>query len=466
MFQRFFDEGLAHASYLIACPRAREAVIIDPRRDVDVYVEAARAMNLKIVYSFETHIHADFVCGSRELLAVGARTLAGPGSNLRFPHHEVQDGERVRVGDLSIQFIHTPGHTPEHISVLTSQPDQPVRIFSGDTLFVGAVGRPDLLGEEQARKLAGQLYDSLFAKLLTLDDGIEVHPGHGAGSLCGAGIGNEPHTTIGQERRFNKMLQYADKDAFVAAVLADLPDTPPYFPRMKKVNQEGPPLLGLVNGYRGPSAIGPAAAASAVRSGALIVDLRGASAFAERHPLGALNLAYGTKVGYWAGWVLPADARVVLLAADARQAADAARQLLRVGVSRIDGCIAGGMDAWAAAGLAIGNYSTMTAAELHAATSRSESPLVVDVRSDREWHAGHIEGAMHIPLGELARRASEIPRERPVATLCEGGYRSALAASLLARAGVDRLSTVNGGMAAWRQLTESQGEIRTVGQPR
>jgi len=466
MFQRFFDDGLAHASYLIACPRVREAVIIDPRRDVDVYVEAARAMNLKIVYSFETHIHADFVCGSRELLAVGARALAGPGSNLRYPHHEVQDGERVRVGDLSIQFIHTPGHTPEHISVLTSQPDQPVRIFSGDTLFVGAVGRPDLLGEEQARTLAGQLYDSLFTKLLTLDNRIEVHPGHGAGSLCGAGIGNEPHTTIGQERRFNKMLQYAHKDAFVAAVLADLPDTPPYFPRMKKVNQEGPPLLGLVNGYRGPSAIGPAAAAAAVRSGALVVDLRGASAFAERHPLGALNLAYGTKVGYWAGWVLPADARVLLLAADERQAADAARQLLRVGVSRIDGYISGGMDGWAAAGLAIGNYSTMTAAELHTATARDESPLVVDVRSDREWNAGHIEGALHIPLGELARRTFEIPRDRPVATLCEAGYRSALAASLLARAGVDRLSTVNGGMAAWRQLLDKQGDTRTTVQPR
>ena len=440
MLQRFFDEGLAHASYLIACPRVREAVIIDPRRDVDVYIEAARAMNLKIVYSFETHIHADFVCGSRELLAIGARTLAGPGSNLRYPHHEVQDGERVRVGDLSIQFIHTPGHTPEHISVLTSQPDQPVRIFSGDTLFVGAVGRPDLLGEEQARKLAGQLYDSLFTKLLTLDDRIEVHPGHGAGSLCGAGIGNEPHTTIGQERRFNKMLQHADKDSFVAAVLADLPDTPPYFPRMKKINQEGPPLLGLVNGYRGPAAMSPTGAASAIKSGALLLDLRGASAFAERHPLGALNLAYGTKVGYWAGWVLPADVRVVLLAADDRQATDAARQLMRVGVSRIDGYISGGMDAWASAGLPTDSYAILSVEELRAASARGESPLVVDVRTDREWKAGHIDGALHIPLGDLSKRASEIPRDRAVATMCEGGYRSALAASLLSRAGVDQVA--------------------------
>ena len=455
MFQRFFDEGLAQASYLIACPRVREAVIVDPRRDVDVYVEAARAMNLRIAYSFETHIHADFVCGSRELLAVGARVLAGPGSNLRYAHHEVQDGERVRVGDLSIQFIHTPGHTPEHISILTSQPDQPVRIFSGDTLFVGAVGRPDLLGEEQTRQLAGQLYDSLFKKLLVLDDRIEVHPGHGAGSLCGAGIGSESHTTVGQERRFNQMLQYGERDPFVNAVLADLPDTPPYFPRMKKMNQEGPPLLGLVNGYRGPAPISAAAAASAIRSGAILIDLRGASAFAERHPLGALNLAYGAKVGYWAGYVLPADARVVLLASDDRQAADAARQLMRVGVSRIDGYINGGMKGWESANLQTASYVTLSAEELRSSAARGEAPLVIDVRTPREWNAGHIEGALHIPLAELTRRASEIPRDRTIATMCEGGYRSAVAASLLARAGVDRLANITDGMSAWRQETRT-----------
>lgn len=457
MFQRFFDEGLAQASFLIACPRVREAVIIDPRRDVDVYVEAARAMNLRITHSFETHIHADFACGSRELLGIGARTLAGPGSNLRYLHHQVQDGERVRVGDLSIQFMHTPGHTPEHISVLTSQPDQPVRIFTGDTLFVGGVGRPDLLGEEQTRTLAGQLYDSLFKKLLVLDDRIEIHPGHGAGSLCGAGISSDPHSTIGQERRFNRMLQHTDRDEFIAAVLADLPETPPYFARMKRMNQEGPQLLGLVQGYRGPAPMTAAGAAAAVRSGAILIDLRGAASFAERHPLGALNLAHGAKVGYWAGWVLPADARVVLLAADDRQAADAGRQLLRVGVSRIDGYISGGMRAWEAAGLATASFPTITAEQFHAATLHGGAPLVIDVRTTHEWEAGHVEGAVHIPLGELARRSAEIPRDRGVATICEGGYRSALAASLLARAGVDRVSNITGGMSAWRQLGADRG---------
>jgi hydroxyacylglutathione hydrolase len=452
MFQRFFDEGLAQASFLIACPRVREAVIVDPRRDVDIYVEAARAQNLRIVYSFETHVHADFACGSRELAAVGAKTIAGPGSDLRYAHHQATHGERVRVGDLSIEFMHTPGHTPEHLTILTSQPDQPVRLFTGDTLFVGAVGRPDLLGEDQTRKLAEDLYDSLFKKILVLDERIQVHPGHGAGSLCGAGIGSEEFTTIGREKRFNPMLQHPTKEAFVAAVLADLPDTPPYFPRMKKLNQEGPPLLGLVNAYRGPAPISPGSAATAIRNGALLIDLRGASAFAAAHPLGALNLAFGKKVGYWAGYVLPNDARVVLLAADQREAADAARQLIRIGVSRIDGYINGGFEAWRDAGLPTASYPLTNVQDLHSSMVGAHPPLVVDVRTAREWRSDHIAGAVHIPLGDLARRASELPRDRTVATICEGGYRSSLAASVLSRTGVDRLVNVTGGMAAWRAL--------------
>jgi hydroxyacylglutathione hydrolase len=452
MFQRFFDDGLAQASFLLACPRTREALIIDPRRDVDVYVEAARAQDLRLQYSIETHVHADFACGSRELLAAGTKAIAGPGSNLHYPHHEVQDGERLRVGDISIQFMHTPGHTPEHISILVNQPDQPTRIFTGDTLFAGAVGRPDLLGEQQTRALANSLYDSLFTKLLALDDGIEVHPGHGAGSLCGAGISSEPFSTIGRERRFNPMLQHHDRDQFVAAVLADLPETPPYFPRMKKLNQQGAPVLGLVNGYRGPAAISASATTAAIKAGALLLDLRPPAEFAERHPAGALNLGYGPKLGYWAGFVLPDDARVVLLAADERQAADAARQLMRIGVSRIDGYLTGGIHGWLAASLPVSSLSMMTAQDLRAAAGSGTAPLVVDVRTGKEWSKGHIEGAVHIPLGDLQARAVEIPRDRPVATMCEGGYRSALAASILARAGVTPVINVAGGMAAWRQL--------------
>ncbi|MBA3641173.1 MAG: MBL fold metallo-hydrolase [Acidobacteria bacterium] len=452
MFHRFFDEGLAQASFFLACPRSREAIIIDPRRDVDVYVEIAKSQGLRIAYTFETHVHADFACGSRELAAVGAKTIAGPGAHLRYANHEATHGERLRVGDISIEFMHTPGHTPEHLSILVNQQDQPTRIFSGDTLFVGAVGRPDLLGEDQTRRLAGDLYDSLFKKLLVLDERIQVHPGHGAGSLCGAGIGSEPFTTIGQEKRLNPMLQHKTKEAFVAAVLADLPDTPPYFARMKKMNQEGPPLLGMVNGYRGPAPLSPSATATAIRNGAVLIDLRPAAAFAASHPLGALNLAIGTKVGYWGGYVLPADAKVVLLGANHHETTEAARQLIRIGVSRIDGYINGGFDAWRDAGLPTGSIALSNVQELASAISDGNAPLVIDVRTTKEWNAGHIEGAMHIPLGDLARRAAEIPRDRPVATMCEAGYRSALAASVLSRSGVDGVVNITGGMSAWRAL--------------
>jgi hydroxyacylglutathione hydrolase len=270
--------------------------------------------------------------------------------------------------------------------------------------------------------------------------------------LCGAGIGNEAFTTIGQEKRFNPMLQHKTKEAFVAAVLADLPDTPPYFPRMKKLNQEGPPLLGLVNGYRGPAPLSPAASAAAVRNGAVLIDLRQAADFAKSYPLGALNLAIGTKVGYWAGYVLPGDARVVLLGANHHEATEAARQLMRIGVSRIDGYVSGGFTAWRDAGLPTASFELSNVQELASAISGGSAPLLVDVRTNREFTAGHIDGALHIPLGDLARRATEIPRDRRVATICEAGYRSSLAASVLARAGLDSLVNVTGGMSAWRAL--------------
>jgi hydroxyacylglutathione hydrolase len=451
MLQRFFDEGLAQASFLLACPRTREAIVIDPRRDVDVYVEAARAQDLRISYAFETHVHADFACGSRELGAIGTRTFCGPRADLGYPHHQVSDGERLMVGDVSLMFLHTPGHTPEHITILANIPNEPTRIFTGDTLFVGAVGRPDLLGEEQTRQLANDLYESLFNKLLHFDDAIQVHPGHGSGSLCGAGIKNDPFTLIGQERRFNPMLQHTSREAFVAAVLADLPDTPPYFPRMKKLNQQGLPLLGLTEPYAGPAPVSPVSAATAMKDGAVVIDLRNAAAFATAHPAGALNLGYGPKVGYWGGYVLPADARVILLGAADRDISDAARQLLRVGVSRIEGYIDGGFDAWRNAELPV-QAIRLTNVEGLRDVLRAHEPMVIDVRTPKEFAAGHIEGAVNIPLGDLSARAREIPGTRTAAVICEAGYRSSLAASVLVRQGVQNLVNVTGGMSAWRAL--------------
>ena len=453
MFQRFFEEGLAQASYLVACDRSRDAIVVDPRRDVDIYVASAAQQGLRIVAAIETHIHADFVSGARELAAIGSRTVAGPGAALGYDFDEVRDGATLTLGDLRIQFLHTPGHTEEHICVLAAHPGEPVRLFTGDTLFVGAVGRPDLSGEEETRRLAGELYESLHRKLLTLDGATEVHPGHGAGSLCGAGIGAEPHSTIAQERRSNTMLQHTSREAFVAAVLDDLPDTPPYFARVKRVNREGPVVRSLAAGYPGPPAVDVMEAASAARRGAIVLDLRGAAEFGAAHPEGALNIAYGPKIGYWAGWVVPDGARIILLAPNRHEATDAAVQLVRVGFDDVEACVDEGLQAWRAAGLPISQIPQISARELHDRLARHEDLTVVDVRSAPEWRGGHIEGAVHVPVGEVRARARDLSGLASIATICESGLRSSLAASVLRHAGLSNVLNVSGGMAADRQLS-------------
>lgn len=450
MFQRFFEEGLAQASFLIGCHRTKRAVVIDPRRDASIYTAAAAQEGATIVASIETHVHADFVSGARELTAKGADVYAGPGSALEFPHHAVEDREELNVGDLTIAFEHTPGHTPEHVCVLVAQSGQPARLFTGDLLFVGAVGRPDLLGVDLTRRLASDLFDSLN-RVMTLGDDVEVHPGHGAGSLCGAGIGREPSSTIGRERRQNAMLQYSDRDAFVRAVLDDLPETPPYFARMKKVNRVGPEVLGLADGARRVPALKPAAAAALAADGAVILDLRQSTGFGAGHPYGAINLGFGPKVGYWAGWVIAPDSPVILLSDDPAQSQDAARQLLRVGLDRVEGSITGGYEGWVSAGLPVATLEQISAADLR--TRAGEAPLqILDVRSPHEFHSGHIEGSVNLPVGEVPDRAQQLPADGVFVTICEGGYRSMLAASLLARDGRPHVFSVAGGMAAYRTM--------------
>lgn len=450
MFQRYFDAGLAQASYLLACDRTRDAVIIDPRRDVDIYVAAAAQSRLRIVAAIETHIHADFLSGARELAALGVTTICGPGSSLQFPAREVTHDEEMMVGELALRFLHTPGHTPEHISVLASQPGEAKRVFTGDTLFVGAVGRPDLLGEALMRRLAGQLYDSLFHILLALDDDVEVHPGHGAGSLCGAGIGSEPYSTIGRERRFNPLLAHTDRDQFIASVLDDLPETPPYFPRMKRLNALGPPLLGLAQGYSGVREIDLSAGAKAVREGAVPIDLCDDDSVCGEHIAASLRMAFGSRIGYWAGWVLPENARIVLLTDSAARAAEAGRQLLRVGFDRIEGYVAATGSAWRELGFPVLSITQISIAELRDQLAQAGELTLIDVRSDREWNDGHIAEAIHVPIDEMSARAAEFDRQKPIATICEGGYRSMLAASILARSGFSKVLNVTGGMTAYR----------------
>jgi hydroxyacylglutathione hydrolase len=452
MFRRFFEEGLAQSSYLIACDRTRQAAVIDPRRDVGQYVSAAEAAGLTITHAIDTHIHADFVSGSRELAALGARVVAGPGAGLAFDHVEIPHGSTLHVGDVELVVLHTPGHTPEHISLIETHPAEPPRVFTGDTLFVGAVGRPDLLGEAVMRTLAGQLYESLFTTLMRLPDDLEVWPGHGAGSLCGSGIGAAAQSTIGDERRNNRLLRHSSRDAFVQDVLSDLPDTPPYFPRMKQLNKEGAPVMRLAAGVDAPPAITAAAAADAARNGAWILDLRSTTDHADGHPRGSLAIASGPKIGYWAAWIVSAGSPIILLTENAQGAAEVRRQLLTVGLDDVPGWIAGGFEAWRAAGLPISTTPLIAAIDLRRGQVLPSALTIVDVRSPREWARDHVPGAVHIPLQELSSRLGEVPRHQPIATMCEGGSRSALAASVLERAGIENVMNVAGGMSVWRTI--------------
>jgi hydroxyacylglutathione hydrolase len=451
MFHAFFDEGLAHSSYVIACDRTRTAAVVDPRRDVDVYVDFARRCGLHLTLAIETHVHADFVSGARELAAFGARTVTGPAAGLAFEHHAARHGETLQVGDITLTALHTPGHTPEHISVLVDHPRDIGRVLTGDTLFVGAVGRPDLLGDARAVELAGDLYVSIFQQLLTLPDDVEIHPAHGAGSLCGTGIRRERYSTIGQERHSNPMLQHRNKEAFVEAVLRDVPDTPPYFAELKRLNQLGPAVFDLGRRIPVTPPLSPPDAADAVRRGAVLVDLRQGEAFAAGHSAGAISLGFGAKVGYWAGWVVPISTPIVLMNdGDRGQMEEIRRQLLRVGFDRVAGYVEGGFAAWQSAGLPVGRFVQMNGRDLQAGGPRAFT--LVDVRTQQEFENGHIEGALHVPVESVVARAGEIPRDRPVATICESGYRSVLAASLLAGAGVAPILHVAGGMTSYRAV--------------
>ena len=453
MFQRFTDEGLAQVSFVLGCDRTKQAVVIDPRRDASIYLDACRQAGFSIVAAIETHVHADFVSGAHELASAGVRVITGPGAELAYAHHEIQDGETLAVGDVTLTFLHTPGHTFEHIAIAADAPEQPPRLFTGDLLFVGGVGRPDLVGEAETRALAGLLFESL-GRVMRMDRRVEVHPGHGAGSLCGAGIGTEPSSTIGREADLNPALRSViagDRDTFIATVLDDLPDTPPYFARMKRLNRQGPPLLGLANGARRIPSIKPAAAAVLTADGAIVVDLRPSVAFALGHPDGAVNLGYGVRVGYWGGWVLPPDVPLLLLTGDPADTQDAAVQLLRVGLDRIEGSIDGGFGAWESASLPTAVLDRISADDVRTASDRLQ---VVDVRTAHEWSEGHVPGSINIPVGEIPARIGELPEGATIATICEGGYRSSLAASLLAQEGVLSVVNVVGGMTAYRELAE------------
>jgi glyoxylase-like metal-dependent hydrolase (beta-lactamase superfamily II) len=445
-FKQFYLGCLAQASYLIG--DAGEAAVVDPRRDVDLYIDEAKARGLTIRHVIETHLHADFVSGHRELAArTGAQIYFGAKAGATFPHVAVKDGDEIRIGGVTLRFLETPGHTPESVSVVVLEGGAPQAVLTGDTLFIGDVGRPDLLGARiSPQELAGQLYDSLHRKLLALPDSVAVYPAHGAGSLCGRNISSETSSTIGEQRRANYALRPMKREDFVAMMTADLPEAPAYFGRDAALNREGPAALSSLPA---PASLEPAVVREKATSGAVVLDTRPSAQYGAAHVPGALHIGLGGQFASWAGTLLPLETPIVIDAEDPERIEEARTRLARVGLETVPGYLGGGVEAWERAGLPLAKTEQIDVAELRERLAEDPSLQILDVRRPPEYASGHIQRAVSVPLGELARRAASLDRSRPVAVICASGYRSSTATSVLERLGFPRAANVVGGMNAW-----------------
>lgn len=458
LFERFEDKGLAHYSYAVGCEGAGTIAIVDPRRDIDVYVEFAAARHVRITHVLETHIHADFASGARELAEhTGAEVCisaydTGELYEASFPHSDLRDGQRLALGRVQIEAMHTPGHTPEHMSFIVYDTARtsavPALVLTGDFLFVGSLGRPDLIGEGAKLALANAQYDSV-QRLAALPDGVEVHPAHGAGSMCGAGMSGRPMSTLGFERVANPYLAKGlTREAFVERILSKLPPFPPYYRRMKVLNAKGAKSL---RGLPGVRPLSPASFRALVENGHAVIDVRDQIAFGGGHVPGAFGIGVGKDLSTWASWVVPYETPLLLVCGDPTHATEAVRGLVRVGLDEVAGYLDGGMQAWAEAGYEVAHTPQESPADLQARMARV--PItVVDVRSDEEWSNGHVCGAVHVMGGYMPEQAPALAaRGEPLAVICGTGYRSTVAASVLQRAGAREVSNVTGGMTAWTQ---------------
>lgn len=458
LHQRFIP-GLAISSYIVGDEKTGEAAIIDPTRDVEPFLHYAKEHGLRIRYILETHVHADFVSGAKELKArlrdepvISCSGYGGKDWTQPYPDQLLKEGDVIKMGDLRLGVVHTPGHTPEHITISLTDASRsaevPWLLFTGDFLFVGDVGRPDLLGAEAQKQLAHDLYRSVREKLPLFADFTEVFPAHGAGSLCGKALSSRRSSTVGFERRFNPALKVKTEQEWVRDLLAGMPLAPPYFRRMKQVNRDGATILGLE--LPGQRAWAARVVQERVCEHCLILDVRSKEAFAAAHIPEAINIPLGPNLPTWAGWVLPSDRPILLVLDDPSRMAEVTTHLVRVGFDDVRGFLDGGMDAWAMGGYPVATLPILSVHELSKRLKERQRLTVLDVRTEGEWNAGHIEGAIHIHGGKLQERFAEVPRDRPVAVVCGSGYRASIAASFLQREGYDGVGNVIGGMTAWK----------------
>jgi len=448
-FEQFYLGCLAHASYLLGSQG--EAVVVDPQRDVDIYFEAAAQHGLRIRHIFETHLHADFVSGHKELAArSGAEIYIGSKAGATFPHVPLTHRYELRFGRAKITVLETPGHTPESVCLLVTDEEKsalPWAVLTGDTLFIGDVGRPDLSPTHTPAQLAGLLYDSLHNQLMALSDDVIVYPAHGAGSLCGRNMRSERSSTIGTERLTNYALQIESREEFIQQVTSNLPARPEYFLKDAEINRDGAPSLAERSPLPGLSA---AEVSALIEQGAPALDVRPGDRFAAGYVPGSINIALSGQFATWAGTLLGVAARPVLIADGDEQVHEAGVRLARVGIDGERGFLAGGVDAWKQAGFELATVPQVTVEQLRA-RRQTESVQVLDVRREAEWKAGHIPDAHWWPLDEFGAQLPKLGKTTQIVVHCKSGYRSMIACSLLRKAGYEAITNLMGGFDAWEQ---------------
>ncbi len=473
-FEQFYLACLAHASYMIGSEGV--AAVVDPQRDVETYLRVAAEHGLHTAYVIETHLHADFVSGHRELAArTGATIYVGACAGAKFPHHGVREGDEIHLGRCVLRFLETPGHTLESLSVLVTDLDrspEPWAVLTGDTLFIGDVGRPDLSPRQTPQELAGLLYDSLHGKLLTLPDSVEVYPAHGAGSLCGRNISPERRSTIGKERAFNYALQEMSREDFIRLMTAELPERPGYFALDAEINRVGAQALADLAEPPTLSAEEVARLASGPVAAALLLDTRPVAQFGAGHVPGSIHISLAGQYAFWAAALLGLDRPIILVAEDPERALESRTRLARVGIESLVGCLEGGVVAWERSGRPLASIPQIRALDLYQQLcDQPDAMRVVDVRSPAEWEAGHIEQAALKSLNKwalserekVAAPLADLNPNKLLAVHCKSGYRSSIATSLLARAGFRSVNVV-GGFDAWQaqKLPMSVGSQATA----
>ena len=448
LIKHFFINKIAHSSYILA--GSDFCAVIDPQRDIDVYIDEARDLGVVITHILQTHLHADFVSGHMDLAEkTGAKIYVAKSAKCTFDHVALSEGDIIELEDIVIKVLETPGHTPEHLCFVivdTSRGEDPVSVFVGDTLFVGDVGRPDLFPDRD-EELAGKLYDSLFDKILKLPDFCEVLPAHGAGSLCGRAMGAKWRSTIGYERIYNAVLQIKDKDEFIKSLTENMPSAPDHFSRCSEINRKGPVLISDLTRMKELNAKNFKEMIEQEK--VAVVDTRNYLAFGGQHIPGSWSLDFNGNLPTFAGWVLPLDKDLLVVSDNFKEAEETNVWLRRVGQDRVVGYLDGGMGAWVTHGYKTNYVTQISAEDLHEMVSGSEKFVLLDVRAPLEFEDSHIEGAINIPVADLRERHTDLNKENAIIMICSSGNRSSLGVSILSQHGFKNLYNVAGGITGY-----------------